>query len=434
MIGNISIFEQYLRPYQNAISQEDDPDELVKDLLFILRTYSLWEQQLQSLADLHAPLMAILQKSAEIIRNPILVFDMEGNLLGQSNLDKATHFPRFSYIAEHNKMSAHSFADRYVTQNGQVLTDLTDRPQLSCQEDHAEEACLSMYLSVDNERIGFCMIVLLDPQELELDRQLIQFLKHYFLEAEEFTSVVSPVRSNQAILIDLMAGTSVSREAIEKFLKLTNLSPPFQLLEIQSNGIDNHTQRCMLVRDLQLLNVPLFVVDFEKRVVVLTEVSWIQRLLQNISSAISARSSHLSVGVSMAFPHLEFLSTAHHQAVFVIDEAGKKDGVYYCRDFALQYLLRIMANAEMSQDLLHPAVGILRRYDRDNGSELVKTLASYMELGMNQIRTAEALYIHRNTLKYRLARIEELTHIHLSDPEDTLYLLLSLRLSMYFDA
>lgn len=107
--------------------------------------------------------------------------------------------------------------------------------------------------------------------------------------------------------------------------------------------------------------------------------------------------------------------------------------MYYCRDFALQYLLRITANAEMTRDLLHPAVGILRRYDRENGTELIKTLDSYMEHGRNQIRTAEALFIHRNTLKYRLARIEELPQIQLSEPEDTLYLLLSLRLSACFE-
>ena len=52
-----------------------------------------------------------------------------------------------------------------------------------------------------------------------------------------------------------------------------------------------------------------------------------------------------------------------------------------------------------------------------------------MEQGMNQIHTANALFIHRNTLKYRLAKISELTDIDLSDPDEKLYLSLSLRLS-----
>ena len=206
MIGNISILEQYLRPYQSTISQEDDPNELVKDLLSILRNYSLWEQQLHNLADLHAPLGAILEKSAEIIHNPILVFDMEGNLLGQSNLSKAAHSPTFAYILEHHKTATQTLAARYINQSGQVRPDLTDYPQLTRPEDRSEEACLSMYFSVDEERIGYCLIVVLDAQELELDRQFIHFLKQYFLEAEEFTSAASPTRSNQAIVLDLLTG------------------------------------------------------------------------------------------------------------------------------------------------------------------------------------------------------------------------------------
>ena len=60
---------------------------------------------------------------------------------------------------------------------------------------------------------------------------------------------------------------------------------------------------------------------------------------------------------------------------------------------------------------------------------MLKTLRVYMQQSMNQIHTANALFIHRNTLKYRLARIEELTDIDLSDADEKLYLSLSLRLT-----
>jgi DNA-binding PucR family transcriptional regulator len=131
----------------------------------------------------------------------------------------------------------------------------------------------------------------------------------------------------------------------------------------------------------------------------------------------------------MPFSHLEILPTAHHQAVFAIGEADGKNGIFYCRKFAFNYLLRILSGAELTQDLLHPAVDTLSRYDRENGSELLKTLFIYLQQSMNQIHAADALFIHRNTLKYRLARIEELTHIDLDDPEEKLYLSLSLRLA-----
>lgn len=56
----------------------------------------------------------------------------------------------------------------------------------------------------------------------------------------------------------------------------------------------------------------------------------------------------------------------------------------------------------------------LEKYDNVNGSFLEETLLSYYMNGFNTVKTAEALYIHRNTLLNRLDRIEELLEIELN--------------------
>jgi hypothetical protein len=429
MNGNISVLEQYLHTYRSVLAQEEDPKTIISDLLVILRNYSLWEQELRTMAETHAPLSAILAKSAEIVHNPILIFDLDGNLLGQSNLEKAIQHPTFAHVWTYGKMSASALTVRYVNRRGQYRPDLTDSPQLTRPENSSEEACLSMYFSIDGERVGYCLLVLLDLQELELDQQFLTYLKPYFLQAEEFVDVASPARSNQSIVTDLLSGAGGSPEAIQKFLKSTGLGSPFQLLEIHSNGIVNYTQRSMLVRDLKELDIPLFAMEYDKRVLILTEAAHIRQLAQRISETINTGTGHLSIGISMPFSSLEKLCAAHLQSVFAIEETGYQDGFFYCRDFAFNYLLRILQREELTKNLLHPAVEILSRYDQKNGSDLLSTLRVYMEQGMNQIHTANALFIHRNTLKYRLAKISELTDIDLSDPDEKLYLSLSLRLS-----
>lgn len=429
MIGNISVLEQYLKTYQSALSQEEDPKGIISDLLLILRNYSLWEQELRSLSELHAPLSALLEKSAEIVHNPILIFDMEGNLLGQSNLEKAIQFPTFAYVMEHGKMSSKALTVRYVNKTGQYSPDLTNSPQLTRREDGSEESCLSMYFSIDGERVGYCLLVILDSQELELDQQFLTFLKPYFLQAEEFTDVASPARSNQSIVTDLLTGAGGSQEAIRKFLKNTGICPPLQLLEVHSNGIVNYTQRSMMVRDLKELDIPLFAMQYDKRVLILTEAARTKQLVQRLSDTIHTQPSHLTIGISMPFSAMDTLAAAHLQSVFAIEESGYEDGFFYCRDFAFSYLLRILEREELTRSLLHPAVEILHQYDQENGSELLKTLRVYMQESMNQIHTSDALFVHRNTLKYRLARIQELTDIDLTDADEKLYLSLSLRLT-----
>lgn len=54
-------------------------------------------------------------------------------------------------------------------------------------------------------------------------------------------------------------------------------------------------------------------------------------------------------------------------------------------------------------------LGTLLDYDDSKNSDLVMTLSDYLECGGNYDESAAALHIHRSTLRYRLARIAELT-------------------------
>jgi hypothetical protein len=54
-------------------------------------------------------------------------------------------------------------------------------------------------------------------------------------------------------------------------------------------------------------------------------------------------------------------------------------------------------------------LGTLLDYDDSKNSKLVMTLSDYLECGGNYDESAAALHIHRSTLRYRLARITELT-------------------------
>ena len=57
----------------------------------------------------------------------------------------------------------------------------------------------------------------------------------------------------------------------------------------------------------------------------------------------------------------------------------------------------------------------LEEYDHANGTFLEETLLAYYMNGFNSAKTAEALYIHRNSLINRLKKIEGLLEIEISD-------------------
>lgn len=65
-------------------------------------------------------------------------------------------------------------------------------------------------------------------------------------------------------------------------------------------------------------------------------------------------------------------------------------------------------------------------HDRERRSDLVRTLRVYFASGANASEAADRLYLHRNSMLYRLARIAELTGLDLKDPRARLALELGL--------
>jgi DNA-binding PucR family transcriptional regulator len=70
----------------------------------------------------------------------------------------------------------------------------------------------------------------------------------------------------------------------------------------------------------------------------------------------------------------------------------------------------------------------LEAYDREQGGDLVHTLAVYFREGANLSRAATALFLHRNSLYYRLDHIQALTGLSLSDETHRLWLHLAITL------
>lgn len=73
-------------------------------------------------------------------------------------------------------------------------------------------------------------------------------------------------------------------------------------------------------------------------------------------------------------------------------------------------------------------LGPLEAYDNRTNAELVSTLDGFFAANGNHARAAEALHLHRNTLLYRLGRIETLLGRDLDDPETRLCVQLALKI------
>jgi GAF domain-containing protein len=106
---------------------------------------------------------------------------------------------------------------------------------------------------------------------------------------------------------------------------------------------------------------------------------------------------------------------------------GDGGAIAYSQVGAYRYLVQIDAE-DAPRDRMRVAVDLLIAYDRKRRTALLDTLERYLSERRSVIESARTLYIHPNTLRQRLGRIEELTGLKL-DEDDLLSLELAIKLA-----
>lgn len=79
---------------------------------------------------------------------------------------------------------------------------------------------------------------------------------------------------------------------------------------------------------------------------------------------------------------------------------------------------RLRAAAASRPDLLRGHIQLLAQLDASGRTDYLSTLMAYFDHGGDAARAADAMFMHPNTVRYRLRRIQELSGLNLDDPID----------------
>lgn len=120
---------------------------------------------------------------------------------------------------------------------------------------------------------------------------------------------------------------------------------------------------------------------------------------------------HLGIGISNAAPSFERLKDAKEEAKFALDIIRKLQGpgpfVSCYAETGVYKLLHRLSEPDALSRYVEEKLGFLL----NNGSketDLLETLLCLLKNGFNLQKTAKELYIHYNTLRYRLDKLKEL--------------------------
>ena len=121
---------------------------------------------------------------------------------------------------------------------------------------------------------------------------------------------------------------------------------------------------------------------------------------------------HFYFGCGRECASLERLKESFQEAskcIVLGKKLGRDGQVLFWENLGFYHLLMAFDSKEPLDRYSHAVIGGLLQYDRENHSKLLETLEVYLEQNCSLKHTAEILYTHRNTVKYRITRIVEIT-------------------------
>lgn len=235
----------------------------------------------------------------------------------------------------------------------------------------------------------------------------------------------------QSMLLDLLHGVHLSEELISDRLR----SAPYlsgsvlQLFFADVKARDDRQMASYYASLLQRLygEEHFLPVVWQEQLLLLTyapDEEGLNSLTVKLSHFFT--SHHLRCGVSNPFRHIRDLHGFFHQALAAL-ESEQQAGLSFYRSITLERILSYIP-PEQVPFLISPDILRLEEAEGQYSFSLLETLRAYLECNCNLIRTAEHLYVHKNTLLYRLNHIKSILRCDVNDADERLLLTLSFKL------
>lgn len=236
-----------------------------------------------------------------------------------------------------------------------------------------------------------------------------------------------------------------------------NFEKPHHLLLLNIEGTDEWMLMVNWLEELALylesevnsMEEKVIVLPFQDQIIILVEDEE-ERAMSDRKSFINKVVNQFVKSLSTQYPDLRYtfgigkwyqdtinLNKSYQEAKLALQfgEEWLGDGsvVYDINDLGI---LRLFTNIhyEFLFDFSQEYLSKLIEEDQKNGTEYIKILQVYVQYQGKINESADALYIHPNTLRNRLKRIEEITGLQLQEVNDLINLSLAVRIYSFLNA
>ncbi|NTV89592.1 MAG: PucR family transcriptional regulator [Clostridiales bacterium] len=138
------------------------------------------------------------------------------------------------------------------------------------------------------------------------------------------------------------------------------------------------------------------------------------------------------LGIGNTYQELSYMKKSFSEAEYSLKVAKlgtPGNSVYFYTDLGIYSLLYSIKDQQVLNNFMVETLGPLIEHDKVSSNQLIQTLEAFLRESGNITITSEKLFIHKNTLKYRIQKIEEITGFSLKDMQDCFKLQLALMIA-----
>lgn len=444
--------EEVLSHIDNLIFVENENSGMQEVLHFVARRLALEEDVHETMRILTQALFDnegaqhILDTAHSILQNPLFVFSVGVFGVNYSvDPEVIANDPALSaalqQINSNKIVSVEDFFNLGFVQN-EVLDEIRSlslvsktsfNPVLNCNQ-------MTSIIRVRNIEVGFIILLEKNHPFQEVDElyfwRVGEVLSQELQKKTLFTRNRNEVKAQFLNYLlsygDVPSDTAYQMTRVNKIIKLRD---KFYLAVITASPRQKNIDASSFDIIATQLGAKLsnsFYLIRETELVILFNLSNDAKITDYINAEAEqlARTNHLLIGVSNMFRNLGDTKRHYAQA----KKAGELGDIYenwvvsYFEDLAPIEALHVIERHDDLLSYCSPQLLELVEHDKENQSDLVTTLYIYLENYGNTTKAAAQLFIHKNTLLYRLAKIKDILNCDLTHGEDIYKMMMGLRI------
>lgn len=419
-----------------CVDESISSERIIAAVANAFNRYNNWISQVQNALYGNMNLQAIGKLAAQVFENPLGMFDSSFQYLFTA-VDHCTFELSNDYIRRDIKSDPTPFPTTEID-----LMDTAFEKALGAQEPvllktpfgHNSLICNVL---INGVSVGSVYLDEIGAPITNRDYCLLSVLAETL--AHGTTSVLSPFLNAaytvEQHLQELINGKQIQRDTLINAVRLLGWgssdeivclmirpkeSCPSQLIHTITNRIA-HTFDSFLA------------LPYEEDIVFVINLVLFDGPVHQAAEIITTTFGHRKVykGASNTFFYLEDVRFHCEEAARALDVAlahTNTSRVEYFADHMLESLLSDYKADKPRSAYCPESLIKLLRYDKEHESDLTHILDVYLKNNMSIVEAARELFLHRNTLSYKLEKIRSILAIDLEDSDNRLLLSLSLKL------